>query len=144
MVAVQSISNLGALTVEQAEHWVAAALAEARALRQYDDQMYPRDADPAALAVADGLHAAWAQWADQADALYDRIRPLLKERRHIDGADDLDHAIGRIRARLQVTPESHLQGLEEIRRGDVVSMEEVRRELRDRVERHRSAGVSAP
>lgn len=141
MVAVHSIQSLGELTVEQAEHWVAAALAEARALRQYDDQMFPRDAGPAGLAAANDLHAAWARWADAADTLYDRLRPLLKTRRHLDGVEDLGHAIGRVRARLQVTPASCVEAREEIRRGEVVSHEEVRRELRDRVARERAAGV---
>lgn len=142
MVAVQSIPDLGELTVDQAERWVAAALAEARALRAYDDRMYPRDADPAGLAAADKIHAAWGRWADAAEVLEDRVRPLVKTTRQpVQGIGDLGHEIGRIRARLQVTPQSCVDGRDEVRQGRTVSHEEVRREFRDRVARARSAGV---
>jgi hypothetical protein len=141
MVAVQSIPGLGELTVEQAERWVAAALAEARALRAYDEQMYPRDADPSSLAAANEVHAAWARWADAAEGLEGRVRPLEKMRRHVLGFIDLGHEIGRIRARLQVTPQSVLDDREEIRQGKTISHEEVRREFRHRVTRARAASV---
>lgn len=141
MVAIDTLHKVPELTVEQAEHWIAALLAEARALRQHDDQLFPRTGGPAELASAKEVHAAWVRWADAADAFYERLRPMLRGRRYVNGAADLDHTIGRTRAMLQITPESHLEGLEEVRRGKVVSHEEVRRELRDRMERRRAASV---
>jgi hypothetical protein len=141
MVALNSLPKLPELTISQAEHWIAASLAEARALRQYDDKLFPPTADPAVLDPAKELHAAWARWADEAEALYERVRPLLRAGRSVDGAQDLDRAIGRTRAMLQITPESWLEGLEEVHRGDVVSQEEMRRELRDRLQQRRAAGL---
>jgi len=47
MVALNTLPKLPELTVTQAEHWIAAALAEARALRQYDDKLFPPTAEPA-------------------------------------------------------------------------------------------------
>ena len=90
---------------------------------------------------AKDLHAAWARWADEAEALYERVRPLLRTHQYVNGAPDLDRAIGRTRAMLQITPESWLEGLEEVQRGDVVSYEEIRRELRDRLQQRRAAGL---
>ena len=141
MVALNALPKLPELTVTQAEHWITAALAEAKALRQYDDKLFPPTADPAVLDPAKELHAAWARWADDAEVLYERVRPLLRARHYVNGAPDLDRAIGRTRAMLQITPESWLEGLEEGRRGDVVSHEEIRRELRDRLAQRRAAGV---
>jgi hypothetical protein len=141
MVAIDALPRLSELTVEQADHWVAAALAEARALRQHDDQLFPATDTPAALEAARELHAAWSRWSDAAAALHARLRPLLESGRHVNGATDLDYAIGRTRAMLQITPESYLEGEEEGRRGDVVPHAEVRRELRDRMDKRRAAGV---
>lgn len=130
MVAVDTLPKLPDLTADQAEHWVAAALAEAKALRQHDGQLFPESDDPAPVRAAKALHAAWSRWADAAEALYERVRPLLAARRHVGGANDLDYTIGRIRAMLQITPEDQLAALDEVRRGDVISAEEVRRGLR--------------
>ena len=141
MVVLGALPKLTELTIEQAEHWVAAALAEARALRQHNEQLYPETNTPAALEASRELHAAWSRWSDGAAALYDRLRPLVESGRHVNGAADLDYAIGRTRAMLQVTPDSYLDGEEEGRRGDVVPHAEVRRELRDRVEKRRAAGI---
>jgi hypothetical protein len=141
MAALNALPKLPELTVSQAEHWIAAALAEARALRQYDDKLFPPSADPAVFEPAKELHAAWSRWVDDSEALYERVRPLLRARQYVNGATDLDHAIGRTRAMLQITPESWLEGLEEGRRGDVVPHEEIRRELRDRLAQRRAASL---
>jgi hypothetical protein len=132
MVAAGMLPTLPHLTVEQAEHWVAAALAEARALRQHDAQLFPAADEPAAVQTAAELHGAWHRWADAADALYERVRRLLAAGSHVAGAADLDYTIGRTRAMLDITPAEHLASLKEVLRGDVVDGEEVRRVLRGR------------
>src|SRR5215216_6534350 len=107
MVVLGALPKLPDWTVQQATQWVAAALAEEAALRQHDGQMFPQNPKIAEeLEVARELHQAWSRWADSADELYERVRPLLNAGHHIDGASKLDHAIGRIRARLQVTVDS--------------------------------------
>jgi hypothetical protein len=126
------LPTLPQLTVEQAEHWVVAALAEAKALRQHDAQLFPHADDPALLRAATELHAAWRRWVDAADALFVKVRPLLAAGRHVAGAADLDYSIGRTRAMLQITPADHLASLEEVRRGEVVDAAEIRRGLRGR------------
>ena len=126
MVAAETLPKLPDLTAEQAEHWVAAALAEARALRQHGGQLFPASNDATAVRTAHALHAAWSRWAEGAEALFERVRPLLAARRHVAGANDLDYAIGRARAMLQITPEDQLAAVEQVRRSEVVSGEEVR------------------
>ena len=134
MVAVNTLPDLPALTAEQAEHWVAAVLAEGRALRQHDEQLFPARDDPSSLRGSHQLHAAWRRWVDQAELIRERLRPVLHAGRQVNGADELGHAIGRARAMLAITPEDQLAGAEEVRRGHVVPIAEVRRELRDRVQ----------
>lgn len=130
MVRIDTLSALPELTVEQAEHWIAAALEEAKALRQHDDKVFPATGDPADMRAAEQLHQAWRQWADAADALYERLRPLLQSRHHLQGASDLQYAIARTRAMLKFSPAEMLAREEQVRRGDVKTMEEVKRELR--------------
>ncbi len=130
MLAAETLPNLPDLTVEQAEHWIAAALAEALALRQHDDQLYPATHDPAVMRTAEQLHAAWGKWADAADGLYHRILPLLQAKRHVAGAHDLDYAIGRTRAMISITPQQMFARQEQVHRGETKTLQEVRRELR--------------
>ncbi|HEV2294019.1 MAG TPA: hypothetical protein VGR35_09185 [Tepidisphaeraceae bacterium] len=130
MLAAHTLPNLPDLTAEQAEYWVAAALAEAKALRQHDDRLYPPDGDGSGLASAQQLRAAWQRWADDAEALLEQLRPKLRLKVHVIGALDLDYAIGRARAMLTLTPEAVIFSREQMRRGSVQSAEEVRRELR--------------
>jgi hypothetical protein len=130
MFAAETLPNLPELTLEQAEHWVAAALAQARALRQHDEQLWPSVDDAEHISRAEQLHAAWRIWADDASVLYQRLAPLMKAKRHVGGAADLNYTIARTRAMLKLSPRDMLTRLDQMRRGEVVSAEEVRRELR--------------
>lgn len=134
MVAVNTLPDLPELTAEQAEHWVAAVLAEGRALRQHDEQLFPARDEPSALRASHQLHGAWRRWVDQAELIRELVRPILHTGRQVSGADELGHAIGRARAMLTITPEDQLAGAEQVRRGHVVPIVEVRGELRDRVQ----------
>ena len=129
----QVLRYLDDLSPEAARRWIAAALAEAAALRAHDDDLFPKVDDPASVEKANHLHDAWRQWADDADA-------LLKRTGSQPNADvpELADAVGRARAMLEITPRQHLDALEQVRSGQVVSAEEVRRELRHR------AGGSGP
>ena len=128
MLAADTLAKLPDPTLAQAEHWIAAALAAAGALRQYDDRLYPAAGDAGALQVANQLHDAWRKWAEDAEAIYQRVTPLL--RGHVDGAHDLSYAIARARAMLKLTPETMQARRGQAERGDTLSAEEVRRELR--------------
>jgi hypothetical protein len=129
-VVAQTLPDLPDLTPDQAEAWVAASLSESRALGQHEEQLFPDDNDPAARGSAESLRAAWVAWIESAERVLSRIRPLLAAKRHIAGAYDLDYAIGRARAMLNLSPEALRQRREQVRSGQTQSIEEVRRELR--------------
>jgi hypothetical protein len=126
MHAHNLLSRLDGLTPEAAERWVAAALAEAAALREHDDQLYPPADDPEALRTAESFRDAWRQWADDADALLAR---LSGDGTVVAGAADLDYAVGLARAMLTLSPQAMQRRREQVARGDVHTIEEVRREL---------------
>ena len=129
-MVVQVWPDVPQLTPEQAEHWVAAALAEAKALRHHDGQLFPATSDSAALETSERVRDAWRAWAEGAEALLARVRPLIDAQRHVPGVHDLDYTIGRTRAMLGLAPQVMQQRREQVRSGQVRGAEEVRRELR--------------
>jgi hypothetical protein len=124
MHAHNLFSRLKELTPEAAERWVAAALAEAVALREHDDLLYPPGDDPKDLETAESFRETWRQWADDADALLARLNAS-----DIPGASDLDYAVGLARAMLKLSPQAMQRRREQVARGGVHTIEEVRREL---------------
>jgi hypothetical protein len=120
------VPQLDELTPTMAERWVAAALALARALHEHDGWLYP--VDPKKLPAAKQLHNRWRRWTEDAEALLQRIQALAPAR--ISGVDLLCDEIGRIGSMLGLPPELIAQRHEQVLRGEVRSLEEVRRELR--------------
>ena len=120
------IPQLGELTPRMAERWVAASLAVARALHEHDDRLYP--VDPARLPAAEQLHDTWRGWTEDAEALLRQIEALAPAK--IPDIDLLCDEIGRIGSMLGLPPRLIAQRHEQVLRGEVRSMEEVRRELR--------------
>jgi hypothetical protein len=129
-VTTHVLGDFPPLTAEQAEHWVAVAIAEAKALRQHDEQLFRDPRDPSARPLIDQLRAAWKQWSDEADELFERIRTTHRNAGSIMGLHDLGYMIGRAKAMLKMTPDVLAKRLEQVERGDVLTIEEVRRELR--------------
>jgi hypothetical protein len=118
------------LTVEQAEVWIAAALAKERALRQHEGSLFPDPKDAAAMQLATQLREAWRQWIDEVQGLLHHIEPLLSGKRHVAGSSDLEFCIARARYITETTPELIQQRRDQVARGEVVTAEELRRELR--------------
>lgn len=134
MSALQ-IENLlpyfGDLNPRVVQRWVAAALAQAAALREHDGWLYPTD--PSKQATAERLHGAWCLWADDAEALLYRAQSVSSGGQAVAGLDELRDAVGRARAILGLPPALIARRREQAMRGEVHPIEEVRRELRDRV-----------
>ena len=122
------LPEFGKLTPPVAGRWVEAALAHAAALREYDGWLYPTD--PARQPAAERLHEAWRSWVDDAQAVLREAEPLLAAGNEIPDLDTLRDQVGRTRAMLRMTPAliSHRQ--QQVQRGEVHPIEEVRRELR--------------
>lgn len=118
------------LTETRAERWIAAALAEAKALREYDGSLFPTDDDPAHMATSHRLHDAWHDWIDRAQRLLGRL-PVSSRQKPL-GYWDLDHAIRLARAITRRSPEEMLARFKSCEAGEGIqanSIEELRREL---------------
>src|SRR5687767_11023471 len=119
------LHDLGAFTPAAAERWVAASLAEASALHEHDGWLYPTD--PQRQAAAERLHEAWREWANRAEVLLRHAEAVLAAGHAVKRLDDLREKVGHITAMLQLSPAVIAQRREQVRRGDVFSVEEVRR-----------------
>ena len=120
--------EFGKLTPVVAERWVAAALAYAAALRAYDGWLFPTE--PAYQAAAERLHDAWRCWADDAQSILREAEPLTADGNEIPGLDELRKVARRTRATLRMTPALTIHRYQQVQRGEVYPIEEVRRELR--------------
>jgi hypothetical protein len=124
------LDTLEPLSNEAVSRWITAVLAEAAALREHDENVFPATRDPADLRTAHQLHEAWTHWADDAERLWRRMRQLRDAGQPVPEGDDLIRAIGRARAMLKITPEEMLVRQEQMESGRIMTIEEVRRELR--------------
>ena len=77
------------------------------------------------------------QWLAHAGELFDRAREMRRAGRQIDRFDDLRDALGLTRTLLMTTVDDLERAKEQVRRGEVVTLdlEEARRELRARAGR---------
>lgn len=125
------VPHVGELTPATAERWVAAALAEAAALRAYDDRLYPLTDRADFMEGARRLHGAWQRWADDAEELLRRASGPATRGQHVLGLDDLRFLVGRARAMQKMPPDEMLRRYQRVQSGDavVLTVEEVRREL---------------
>jgi hypothetical protein len=130
MQAVDLLPAGDALPEQMIQRWVAAALTEAAALRDLDDQLYPATEDPVPLDRARRLHAMWEQWAEQTEGLLQRIASRGEPTQARKDVVQLRQENSWARALLGRTPRMILERLEKVREGDVVTIEEARRELR--------------
>ena len=142
MTLIDYLPRLGKITAAQAPALFAALFAEADALRLYDDRLFPTTDDPAAMKVAESLHAAWAEWAEQAAALREELDPLRGEGIYAAEFERLAYAIARTRAMLQTTPRRSLRSMEQLRRGEGVGLDEIRRHMQNRRPNLQAAGVN--
>ena len=86
MTAIDLLPTLGPLTTDKAARWVAALLAEAEALRAYQDDVFLKSDDPAEVMRCERALAAWRAWAE----------PARRFLRHVEAAEGVDVAeVGR-------------------------------------------------
>lgn len=116
--------RLGPPTADEASAWVAAALAEAAALRRYDDRQFPRDAE--AVPIAKSIYEAWSQWLGEAQALRMHLRACELGAADVERFEEFEYAVDRTRAIQQILPENYLRNLQQALRGEGVSMAEAR------------------
>jgi len=108
------------------------ALAEHERISSLDIGMGRRALDHTDPQGAAAMRRMYQQWADETDALLRRVKTLGLCDRLRAKFDALDRSVGVTLAMLSITLESARRSAEQIERGEVVSIEEVRRELRAR------------
>src|SRR5690242_6661206 len=89
------LPEFGTLTPGAAARWVAAVLAEANVLREYDGWLYPTDR--ARQHTAERLHEAWRAWLDEAQTLLQQAEPLTSNGGTIRDLEILRELIARTR-----------------------------------------------
>jgi len=120
-------------SAEVALHLVHSALAELEQIESLDRHVAPEDPDEFDRKGASLLRGMYERWADETAELLERVGRLEQQiSTTIHGADMLHHAYGRTRARLSISLDDMEQSLREAARGDTVTLEEVRRDLRAR------------
>lgn len=122
------LPEFGKLTPAVAAQWVTATIAQASVLRAYDGWLYP--IDPVRQPAAERLHEAWRSWEDDARPLLQEAEALAATGNDIPDLDALRELVAHARALLRLTPALIIQRYEQVQRGEVYPMEEVRRELR--------------
>lgn len=84
------------------------------------------------LEVRRRVWQVYAEWAQRAQSVLDRARSYAGKDLAAE-IDQLDRAIGRVQARLMVTPEQTARAIEDARQGRVIPAKELRDELRARL-----------
>jgi hypothetical protein len=118
-----------------ATKYVDAALAEwERVLeceRQFGSIRFPTPAEQSK--VNRSLYEVYQKWSDEAEQVLLRTRRLTQTGYAVENAEALEHAFGRVQARLKMTPELFDRAREQIRQGQGIPMEGLRDGLRARV-----------
>lgn len=130
MVAFNTVLNLPELSLEQAELWTTALLAQERALRQYDSYLTPASNDQDGLQAAEDVHEAWRRWVAEGVSLLRRVAMQLPPGTHVAGTHDLDYGIARATAMLKLSPHVIQQRVRQLADGCVLKSGEVRNALR--------------
>ncbi|HXE54489.1 MAG TPA: hypothetical protein VN541_15820 [Tepidisphaeraceae bacterium] len=94
--------------------------------------------DRQAAALLRGMYERWAQ---DAELLLERIKRIEQQTGPVGEAESLRHAHGRTRARLSISQEDIEEGLRDALEDRTVPIEEVRRELRLRVQQEGTAAI---
>ena len=99
--------------------------------RQFGSTAFPTPADQSR--VNRSLYEVYQKWSAEAEQVLVRARHLAQSGWPVENAEALEHAFGRVQARLKMTPEMFDRAREQIRQGLGIPMQELRDELRARV-----------
>jgi hypothetical protein len=117
------------------EELIATALADLERLEKLEREFVPKRTTPAEseLELRRLVWRLFNDWADDAEQLWNRVKALKKSSVSYNGAERLEEAIGKTKARLNVTPEQLSAAVAQARDGQFVPAKELRDELRSRV-----------
>jgi hypothetical protein len=118
-----------------AETYVQSALADwERVLdceRQFGAMTFATPAEQSR--VNRSLYEVYQKWAADAEQILLRTRQIIVAGGRIENVDSLEHAFGRVQARLKMTPEMFDRAREQIRQDQGIPMEGLRNGIRARV-----------
>ena len=112
-----------------AQDRVSGSIASGKALRELRSNLFPSDRDSKSVEVAKLVRGEFEQWVRDAEQTCSHASRLKQAGRDVPGIDKLVDLIGSAKAMLQITLNDHFEGLDQLARGESVSMEELRREL---------------
>lgn len=120
---------------ELARRYVESALADWQRVldceSQFDSMTFATPAEQSR--VNRSLYEVHQKWAADAEQVLLRTRQLASVGLSVEDAEALEHAFGRVQARLKMTPEMFDRSREQVRRGEFIPMQELRNELRARL-----------
>ncbi|HET6246121.1 MAG TPA: hypothetical protein VFE47_00335 [Tepidisphaeraceae bacterium] len=123
------LSNDEDVVAQFAEKLVANAIDSIKTLRELRPRMFPSTADLKSLEIARALRVEFEKWVQDAEALFAEGMQLRAAGHSIPRLEELGDYSGHTQAMLQVSLESHLRSIEQADRGEVISIEEMRREI---------------
>jgi hypothetical protein len=118
---------------EVAERLVNACLMEYEQLDALDLSLGAKPGEPANRNTRILIRAMYEEWAARAAALLERVQQLHRSGRRVARYEELRHAEGRTAAMLSVSLADIEEAQAQLRRGEGISGEEVRRELQARI-----------
>jgi hypothetical protein len=122
--------------ISLAERLIEQSLSDLARVREYEVQFgSPELTSPSAIDVLTSVYRLYEQWAREAEQVRSRLEALRQTGHSVPASDSLEDAYGRVRARLEVTPEKMSRALEQVRQGEIVSGQGLRDELRTRLHR---------
>ena len=125
-------SARGGASKDRADRLIEYALAEYEGIARLDESLGRLALRYADRRGCEAVRRMYQHWAGQADELLRRVRAGGSNRQPPVGTEKLEYAVGRTLAMLSISPEALELADKQIRKGELVSVEEVRRELRAR------------
>lgn len=118
-----------------AEKMIGVSLSDLDHLRGYEQDLRLGEINDSALEseLRRTIWQLYKEWAIGAQDLYQRAKSLRRDGQAIAGVDRLNDEIGKIEARLTVTPEKTLKARQQAREGHIIPAKELRDELNARL-----------
>ena len=128
--ATECLSQRAAL----AHDLVVSTLEDLERVRSYE-QMILRAAGSAPLrpAMRESAWKLYAEWAQEAVQVVDRVKPLARQGIAVPELAQLDDSLAGVRARLSISAAQVEASVEQARRGQSISVKDLRDELHTRV-----------
>ena len=103
-----------------------------RRIQELDEMLDDISIDSDDRPAANAMREVYRQWADDAEAVIQRVSKLHLKVDTKSLVESLEHSVGRTRARLSLSLDDIAEGERQAERGELIPVAEVRDELRAR------------